>query len=93
MHKDNSCHHILLTRETLAKGKPQWGWNLQDDSLYIRIWLRILTLLGVHEKCIVSQVPVRRLGLVRSLNHVRSWWIIYKCMQEEPTALTCNNTL
>ena len=26
-------------------------------------------------------------------NFVRSWWIIYKCLKEEPTALTCNYTI
>ena len=48
----------------------------------------------------MSWVHVRRLGLFRSLNPIkrffntiRSWWIIYKCVQEEPTALTCNFTI
>ena len=60
----------------------------------------ILTLLGVYEECIVSWVPITRLGLFRRLNPIRScfnvvriWWIIYKFLQEEDISLTCNNTI
>ena len=90
----------MLNRETLAKGKPWWGWNPQDDSLYKRIWLRILTRLGVYEECIASWVLVRWLGLVICLNPIsscfnpfRSWWIIYIFMHEELISLTCNYTI
>ena len=64
---------MLLTREIITKGEPQWEWNPQDDSLNKRIQLRILTLLGVYEVHIVSQLLFRGLGPVKILNPIRKF--------------------
>ena len=64
---------------------------------YIKNLVNNIDPIRVYEECIVSRVPIRRQGLFGSLNPVRSccnlvksWQILYKCVQEEPTALTFN---